>query len=259
MNRTGMVIQPNKAIVGANAFAHESGIHQDGVLKHKETYEIIQPETIGKNVNNNIVLGKHSGRNAFFTKIGELVDDTPYSFVMQEKSRLEALFIEFKKLCDIKKGITDADIFALIESGNKVNMSTRYELESLNVVSGTNALSTATICLIDHETSVPEESASINSNNDKKVDAAIGHGAVHAIFSCINRITRMDPVLVNYDVKSVTEGSDSLGKVTIRLQESQNKGKMIVGYGTDEDVLIASAKAYLEALNRMIWTKAADM
>ncbi|TPX55294.1 2-isopropylmalate synthase [Powellomyces hirtus] len=300
--KTGMVIQANKAIVGANAFAHESGIHQDGVLKHKQTYEIIEPAVVGI-PSNSLVLGKHSGRNAFRTRVEEITQNSIYDDILKTDATIfEKLFLAFKKLADTKKsGVTDQDMFALLDDQLNVHDSGRetYLFKSCQVVSGSGVLSTATVTIIDttmtkaaSNTSIDtDESSPIASTKDvsavegvERCDAAIGHGPVHAIFSAINRLIGFTNVLASYEVKAVTEGSDSLGRVVVRIHESDESAddedqqrhskaprlenehsatwpsankdrKTYQGQGTDEDILVASAKAYINAVNRMAEAK----
>ncbi|KAJ3186637.1 hypothetical protein HDU85_007457 [Gaertneriomyces sp. JEL0708] len=288
--KTGMVIQPNKAIVGANAFAHESGIHQDGVLKNKQTYEIIEPGVVGI-PSNSLVLGKHSGRNAFRTRLEQLIQNSVYEDVFKnDPSVFEKLFIAFKKLADTKKrGVTDQDLYALLDDQLNMHDSGRetYHFKSIQVVSGSGVLSTATVTILD----TSECTTSGTTNGDGRVtttsengpqgvercDAAIGHGPVHAIFSAINRLTGHTNLLASYEVKAVTEGSDSLGRVVVRIHDADeeegmdensrptkvprlendssalmNDKQTYQGQGTDEDILVASAKAYINAVNRMV-------
>ncbi|KAJ3023166.1 hypothetical protein HKX48_004107 [Thoreauomyces humboldtii] len=305
--KTGMVIQANKAIVGANAFAHESGIHQDGVLKNKSTYEIIEPSVVGI-PSNSLVLGKHSGRNAFRTRLEEITKDSVYEDVVKQKATgddagkqhaqaFEKLFAAFKKLADTKKrGVTDQDLFALLDDQLNVNDSGQatYLFRSCQVVSGSGVLSTATVTIVDTSmtkvTSVTsldgEEPSSPTKNGDvqegvERCDAAIGHGPVHAIFSAINRLIGFTNVLAAYEVRAVTEGSDSLGRVVVRIHEEDEEDDAdqrpskaprlenedtasgpwgdrkitYQGQGTDEDILVASAKAYINAVNRMVEAK----
>ena len=268
--RTGMMIQPNKAIVGGNAFAHESGIHQDGVLKHKETYEIMQPEVVGI-PSNSLVLGKLSGRNAFKSRLETLIkSSTVYqSAILSDPKTMERLFVSFKKLADTKKrGVNDQDLFALLDEELNIHSSgpETFTFVSLQVFSGSQVKATATVSVLD--ISNPESPV-------EKVDAAIGHGPVHSIFSAINRIIGCRSVLASYDVKAVTEGSDSLGKVTVKIMPEEGPSspetsqvnlvigerftsnafenvQVFQGIGTDEDILVASAKAYVQALNKYL-------
>ncbi|TPX33458.1 2-isopropylmalate synthase [Synchytrium microbalum] len=273
--RSGMVIQPNKAIVGANAFAHESGIHQDGMLKNRSTYEIMEPAILGI-PSNHLVLGKHSGRAAFKVRIEQVLGQAVYADKFKDAAVMDELFARFKKLADTKKrGVTDQDLYALLDdmSMSSINRET-YKIKSAQVVSGSGVLATATVAILDY------------SNNAttpvERMDAAMGHGPVHAIFRCINRLTGHNNVLASYEVKAVTEGSDSLGKVLVRIQEGVSESTddkprihndegqdgsfasdhasrfetSFQGQGTDEDILIASAKAYVMAINKLVDFKA---
>ncbi|GES96172.1 2-isopropylmalate synthase [Rhizophagus clarus] len=198
---SGMIIQPNKAIVGANAFLHESGIHQDGVLKNKLTYEIIRPEDVGV-FNVNLVLGKLSGRNAFRARLEEL----GYSNMSEDD--VNTAFESFKALADTKKRITDHDILALLSDQVSSSKSQRFELQSIQVVSGTHDMSTATVKLKD------------NSHNKELIDAAIGpSGPIMAVFGAIQRLVQRKIRLLNYEVRAVSEGMDALGKVSLRITE----------------------------------------
>ncbi|CAB4482780.1 2-isopropylmalate synthase [Rhizophagus irregularis] len=244
---SGMVIQPNKAIVGANAFLHESGIHQDGVLKNKLTYEIIRPEDVGI-FNVNLVLGKLSGRNAFRTRLEEL------GYGDMSEDDVNVAFGRFKALADNKKRITDHDILALLSDRVSSGDSQRFELQSIQVVSGTHDMSTATVKLKD------------NSHNKELVDAAIGRsGPIMAVFGAIQRLVQRKIRLLNYEVRAVSEGMDALGKVSLRItgdvDDSENgeakdskksSNAVYLGNGTDLDVVTASAKAYINAINRMV-------
>jgi len=238
-----MVIQPNKAIVGGNAFLHESGIHQDGVLKNKLTYEIIRPEDVGV-FNVNLVLGKLSGRNAFRSRLEEL----GYSSMSEED--VNVAFASFKALADTKKRVTDHDILALLSDRVSSGDSQRFELQSIQVVSGTHDMSTATVKLKD------------NSHNKELVDAAIGpSGPIMAAFGAIQRLVQRKIRLLNYEVRAVSEGMDALGKVSLRITEDvddsengeieKSSNAVYLGNGTDLDVVTASAKAYVNAINRM--------
>ena len=231
---TGMVVQPNKAIVGKNAFAHESGIHQDGVLKNAATYEIINPELVGV-PKNNIVLGKHSGRNALKSRVTEL------GFTLTDVE-LNDFFVKFKKLADSKKNITDDDIISVLT--NETDAKLFYSLKSLQIVAGTSALATVSVELLK------------SGDEDPIADAAVSkNGALSAIFDCLNRIIAKDDLFVtleHYQVNSITEGGDSIGQVSVRVKSEIN-GKVIVvgGHATDVDVLIASANAYIKAISRV--------
>jgi 2-isopropylmalate synthase len=225
---TGMIVPPNKAIVGANAFAHESGIHQDGVLKEKTTYEIIRPETVGL-TDSHLVLGKHSGRHAFREKLEEL----GYELTEEE---LLTTFKKFKELCDKKKTVTDDDIIALIDEEHAQREHEFFKLEYFHISSGNQALPTATVRLRVFHDALQDE-------------AAVGNGAVEAIFRAIDRITQLPVELLQYHIQSVTGGQDALGEVRVQIRYEnliQN------GRGTSTDVLEASAKAYLDAVNRLM-------
>lgn len=225
-NLTGMFVQPNKAIVGANAFAHESGIHQDGVLKHKLTYEIMDAQSIGL-TENQIVLGKHSGRNAFRTRLKEL------GFELSD-SELEKAFIRFKELADKKKEITDWDLEALVNDEFQ-QMPELFRLDRVQVSCGDHACPTATVTIV-------------NPDGAELTDAAIGTGPVDAVYKAINRVVKIPNQLVEFSVKSVTEGIDAMGEVTIRLR---HEGRMFSGHAANTDIVVASAHAYTNALNRL--------
>ena len=242
---TGMVVQNNKAIVGKNAFQHESGIHQDGVLKHKQTYEIMNPTLLGI-PNNTIVLGKHSGRNALKSRLAEL------GVVLNNNEQLNELFVRFKKLADSKKSITDDDLIALHTTLSAATTTTQpatdaYHLHSLQIVGGTSALSTVSIEL------------QINGNDVILADAVVGkNGMLSAIFQCVNKLVKDHdtlPVvtLINYQVNSVGDGGgDSIGQVSVQVKSNIGDREMVVGgHATDVDVLIASCLAYLKAISRI--------
>ncbi len=222
---TGMSVQPNKAIVGANAFAHESGIHQDGLLKEKSTYEIIRPETIGLH-KTKFVLGKHSGRHAFRTRLHEL----GYTLGDEE---INSAFERFKKLADQKKDIFDEDIEALVAEEVTMVPET-YSLIDLHIISGTNQKPTATVKL----------------KVGKKIIEKTGHGdgPVDAVFKSITSITDTKSRLLKYEVKAITGGTDALGEVVCSLEEGH---RSVSGHGADTDIIIASAKAYINALNKL--------
>ncbi|MGF1536450.1 MAG: 2-isopropylmalate synthase [Elainellaceae cyanobacterium] len=225
-NLTGMFVQPNKAIVGANAFAHESGIHQDGVLKHKLTYEIMDAESIGL-TNNQIVLGKHSGRNAFRTRLQEL----GYDLSDQD---LNKAFLRFKALADKKKEISDWDLEAIVNDETQ-HTPIAYTLQHVQVSCGDHAQPTATVCVLTPE-------------GTELMDAAIGTGPVDAVYKAINRVIDLPNQLIEYTVKSVTAGIDAIGEVTIRLR---HEGRLFSGHAANTDVVVASAQAYMNALNRL--------
>lgn len=228
---TGIYVQPNKAIVGANAFAHESGIHQHGVLAQKSTYEIMTPESIGL-VKNKMILGKLSGKHAFEDRLKELGFEN-----LSEEDIMKA-FKKFKDLADKKKEITDRDIEALIE-GNVSSVKEIYEVESFQVLDGNKILSTATI--------------SLKKDDEVISEASTGDGPVDAAFNAIDKIVGCKLKLDDYSLRSVTEGKDALGEVTIRVV-SETEGKAI-GRGVSTDVIEASIFAYINAINRL---KSAD-
>lgn len=225
-NLTGMMVQPNKAIVGANAFAHESGIHQDGVLKNRLTYEIMDAESIGLTTNQ-IVLGKLSGRNAFRTRLQELGFDL-------SEDELNKAFLRFKEVADKKREITDWDLEAIVN--DEIQQPPElFRLELVQVSCGDHSSPTATITL--------------RTPDGKELsDAAIGTGPVDAVYKAINRVVNIPNELTEYSVKSVTAGIDAMGEVTIRLK---HEGKTYSGYAANTDIIVASARAYISALNRL--------
>lgn len=224
---TGIQIQPNKAIVGANAFAHESGIHQHGVLSCRETYEIMTPESIGLK-KSLVVLGKHSGTHAFEQRLKEL----GYTNLSQEK--INEAFQKFKDLADRKKEICDEDIESLIRQ-EIVHEKEVFQLESFHISSGNNLSATATV-KIKNEEGISEE-------------AACGEGPINAVFKAIDRAVGLEINLKDYFLKSITGGTDSLGEVSVRIE---NNGKIFTGRGISIDIIEASAKAYINAINRML-------
>ena len=224
---TGFVVQPNKAIVGANAFRHESGIHQDGVIKVPITYEIMRPKTVGIPASS-LVLGKLSGRHAFKERLAEL----GYSL---SEADLDRAFSAFKELADKKKGITDRDIESLIAEELRT-VSEMYHLDRVQISCGDRGIPTASVRLIDPEGQV-------------LADAALGSGPVDAMYKAINRIVGVPNELTEFAVKSVTEGIDAIGEVLIRIE---SEGITYTGRGADTDIIVASAKAYMNALNRFL-------
>ena len=222
---TGISVQPNKAIVGANAFAHESGIHQDGLLKEKTTYEIITPESIGLH-STKFVLGKHSGRHAFKTRLQEL------GYVLGDEE-LNSTFERFKRLADQKKDIFDEDIEALI-SQDVTKVPEVYSLIDLHVVSGINQKPTATVKL------------KIGENIIDRMEH--GDGPVDATYKAIASMTDTKSHLLKFEVKGITGGTDALGEVVVSLEED---GRTVRGHGADTDIIVASAKAYINALNKL--------
>ncbi len=225
-NLTGVIVQPNKAIVGSNAFAHESGIHQDGVLKNKLTYEIMDAQSIGL-TDNQIILGKHSGRNAFRTRLREL------GFELSEAD-LNKAFVRFKDVADKKKEISDWDIEAIVNDEIR-QPPELFRLELVQVSCGDNSSPTATVSIR-------------NPEGKELTDAAIGTGPVDAVYKAINRVVNVPNQLIEFSVQSVTEGIDAIGEVTIRLRHND---KVYSGRAANTDIIVASARAYIKALNRL--------
>lgn len=225
---TGFPVQPNKAIVGANAFAHESGIHQDGVLKHRETYEIMTAQSVGWNANK-MVMGKHSGRAAFRSRLEELGT----SFATD--AELNSAFARFKELADKKHEIFDEDLLALVSDTRATAASEVFQLVSLSVTSQTG------------ETPVAEITVSVDGE-EKQVKSE-GSGPVDAAFKAIEQLAQSEASLQLYSVNAITEGTDSQGEVTVRLEKA---GRIVNGLGADTDIIIASAKAYIHALNMLM-------
>jgi 2-isopropylmalate synthase len=226
---TGIPVQPNKAIVGANAFAHESGIHQDGLLKERTTYEIMKPESVGL-VKTQLVLGKHSGRHAFRDKLVQM----GYELSDEELNRA---FDRFKRLADQKKEVFDEDIEAIV-SDEVQHITEVYLLKSLRAESGTGITPTATVELV------------VNGSVVKRTGS--GDGPVDAVYRTIASITGTGSRLDAYLVKGITGGTDALGEVTVKVDEG---GKKVAGHGADTDIIVASAKAYVNALNKLEYWK----
>ena len=229
---TGFAVQPNKAIVGANAFRHASGIHQDGVLKDRTTFEIMDPQSIGW-PSNELVLGKLSGRAGLRSRL----DDLGYHL---DQDNLNEAFELFKNLADRKPEVTNADLVALMSSQRRIaDVPAVYSLEHVQVTCGNHDVPTATVTLVD-------------SDDNSSTDAAIGTGPIDAVYKAINRIIDVPNRLTEYRVDAVTEGIDALGDVTIRIEKDE---RAYVGRGSDTDIIVASAKAYMNALNRLIATE----
>jgi 2-isopropylmalate synthase len=226
-NVTGFPVQFNKAIVGKNAFAHESGIHQDGMLKNKKTYEIMTPESVGV-TKSSLIMGKHSGRNAFKDKASEL------GYPNLDEEFINNAFAKFKDLADKKKHIFDEDIIALIDD-DLMKHNNAVSLKSLEVFAGTKGPQKAII-----ELTIYDEVKKVESEGD---------GPVDAIFKAIKKIYPHNANLQLYQVQAVTEGTDAQATVSVRIEE---KGKISVGQAADTDTLVASAKAYINALNKLI-------
>jgi 2-isopropylmalate synthase len=223
---TGVTVQRNKAIVGQNAFAHESGIHQDGILKFRETYEIMDPSSVGI-PKSSLVLGKHSGRHAFKDRVVGL------GYVLNE-TQLEVAFNKFKALADKKKEVFDEDIEALIDDQLELSDGL-WELAGLQVTAGSNTIPTATVTLKDKSGVLAQ-------------DASIGDGPVDAIYSTVQRLTGIRCNLTSYRIRSVSKGKEAMGEVQIEIEHS---GKVLRGRGISTDILEASALAYLSAINRL--------
>ena len=221
----GVAVQPNKAIVGINAFAHEAGIHQDGVLKNRSTYEIMTPESVGF-ATNNMVLGKHSGRHAFEERIKAL----GYELT---KDQINEAFKNFKDLADKKKDVSDRDIEALVNQ-EVVTFEDYYKVKSFNVTTGTSVSSTATVI--------------ITYNGKESVEAAVGEGPVDTLYKAIERAIDVKPHLVDFSLKSITGGSDALGEVKVKLELN---GKKVLGIGVSPSIVEASLFAYMNALNKV--------
>lgn len=242
-NYTGIAVQANKAIVGANAFAHEAGIHQDGLLKNQSTYEIMRPETVGLH-RSKLVLGKHSGRHALRVRLAELGFDL-------DDDELKQTFARFKDLADKKKTITDADLEALV-SDEIYQPQEIFRMDGLQVACGTIGLPTATVRLI-------------GPDGELHVQAAIGTGPVDAVYKAIDAIIQVPNTLLEFSIRAITEGIDALGEVTVRVkaengsiprktspQSGRERRLTFGGHGADTDIIVASAKAYLAALNKIL-------
>lgn len=240
-NYTGIVVQPNKAIVGANAFAHEAGIHQDGMLKHQTTYEIMRPEDVGVN-QTKLVLGKHSGRHALRTRLAELGHSL-------DEVELDKAFARFKELADRKKVIVDADLEALI-ADEFYRPRDVYLLNDMQVTCGTMGMPTATVRLRGPDGTVHTQ-------------ASVGTGPVDAVYKAINAIVNVPCELLEFNIHAITEGIDALGGVTVRIQGADDHTSMDAqseahyprvygGHGADTDIIVASAKAYINAVNKLI-------
>jgi len=241
---TGISVQPNKAIVGANAFAHEAGIHQDGMLKSHLTYEIMRPETVGLS-SSRLVLGKHSGRHAFRVRLGEM------GYGDLSDAEVNIAFERFKRLADKKKVVADADIEAII--ADEIYQPTEtWHLNHIQVSCGDHSIPTATVSLT-------------GPGGEVYQDADVGSGPVDAVYKAINRIVGVPNTLTEFSVKAVTEGIDAVGEVTIRIQPDNGQDEQTFnpqtgkpffrtfsGHGASTDIIVASARAYLSALNKML-------
>ncbi len=223
---TGFVIQPNKAIVGANAFAHESGIHVDGILKERSTYEIMTPETIGLS-SSRMVLGRHTGRHGFADRCRKL------GYNLSE-TEIEQAYARFVEIADKKKEVFDEDVAAIVNDGIRVVEHT-YELAYLHVASGTGTLPTASV--------------KMQVKGKIKLAAAVGDGPVDAAYEAIRKAIGISPKLENYSIRAVTSGKEALGEATVRIGQN---GRTYIGRGISTDIIEASAKAYVDAINRMV-------
>ena len=230
-NYMGVPVQPNKAVVGANAFAHEAGIHQDGMLKSADTFKIMTPESVGL-TQSRLVLGKHSGRHALRARLEEL------GFAVAD-DELREVFRRFKTLADAKKNVTDADLEALFADESHKPQE-YFRLEDIQIVCGTMGMPTATVRLL-------------NETGEQIIQAAVGTGPVDASFRAVDAVVQTDNILLEYSVHSVTEGIDALGEVTVRITTPDGQ-RSFGGYGADNDIIVASVRAYMAALNRMIAT-----
>ena len=224
---TGFVVQPNKAIVGANAFRHQSGIHQDGVIKRAITYEIMNPREVGIPASS-LVLGKLSGRHAFRERLAEL------GYALAEED-LDRAFTAFKEIANKKKEVTDRDLETIVAQEMRA-ISETFHLNHVAVSCGNNSIPTATVRLIDHHGQVHEA-------------AAMGTGPIDAVYKAIRTITMEHDKLIEFSVNSITEGIDAVGEVLVRIESD---GIMYTGRGASTDIIVASAKAYMNALNRLL-------
>jgi 2-isopropylmalate synthase len=223
---TGVHVQPNKAIIGENAFAHEAGIHQDGVLKEKLTYEIMKPEDIGR-PSNKLVLGKHSGRHALAVRLKDLGFDL-------SGGELDRAFRAFKDLADRKKEVYDEDLMAIVTDEATQGAAT-YELDYLHVLSGTGIIPSATVKL--------------RKDGQPFQESGIGDGPVDAVLAAIDAITGLKGRLQDYAVRAATSGKDAIGEVAVKVEFD---GRLVSGKGSSTDVIEATARAYVSALNRFV-------
>src|SRR5512133_60059 len=230
---TGIAVQPNKSIVGANAFAHEAGIHQHGMLMEKSTYEIMTPESVGLKASA-LVLGKHSGRHAFKKRLEELgyeLDD----------DNLNKAFTRFKALADLKKEVFDEDLDSIV-ADEVMRVNEKYKLSHITVTCGSFAVATATV--------------QMEIDGEQLRTAELGDGPVDATLKAIKKLTKTDARLVQYNVGSITGGTDALGEVTVRIEGGE---RVVIGRGSSTDIIEASAKAYIDALNRLYFATERDI
>jgi 2-isopropylmalate synthase len=228
-NLTGMLVQANKSIVGANAFAHEAGIHQHGVLQDRRTYEIMQPEDIGL-TESKIVLGKHSGRHALQKKL----EDMGYKL---DKNTLEKAYHRFLEVADKKKDVSERDLEIIVAEEIYI-VPEDYTIEKIELKAGTHATPTAKVVL--------------RYKGKKMQKIAKGAGPVDAVYKAIEQLTKVKASLVDYVIQAITGGTDALGEVTVRIKD---KNRIYVGHGADTDIIVASAKAYLAAINRLLFNR----
>jgi len=226
VNFTGIPVQPNKAIVGDNAFAHESGVHQDGMIKSSQTYEIMRPEQVGRTASH-LILGRHSGRHGLKKKISEM------GYRLSEKE-FQAVYQKFLEISDKKREIYDDDLIAILNETRK-RMIKWYQLHDFHIVSGKNTIPTATVCLVKEK--------------EKYMRAAWGDGPVDAVYTAINKIVRVPVKLQDYSIKALSSGEDAMGIVNVTLGY---KGQAYYGSSSSTDIIEASAQAYLNALNRIV-------
>jgi 2-isopropylmalate synthase len=224
---TGFPVQPNKAIVGANAFAHEAGIHQDGVLKSRETYEIMRAEDVGWS-SNKLVLGKHSGRTAFTKRLFAL------GIEFESKTDRDEVFVRFKTLADKKHEIFDEDLIALVSESDSEQVNEKLQLVSMSASSITGE--------------IPKAVVTLSIDGTEKTASATGDGAVDASYKAVEAIAPSESKLLLYSVNNITTGTDAQGEVSVRLEKD---GRIVNGSGADTDIVIASVKAYVNALNRL--------
>ena len=225
---TGMVVQPNKAVVGRNAFTHESGIHQDGLLKHRKTYEIMRPEDVGFG-ETQLVLGKHSGRHALESRLHKL------GYKLSSKE-LDKAFQTFKQLADKKKEVFDDDLVALVDT-EIVSAPKTYELIFLSVLT--------------HSDKAPKVALSIRHKGKAHDATGSGNGPVDAAYKIIDKMVNPKTRLLDYQIRSVTVGKDAQGEVTVKVQD-QKTSKVVIGQGVSTDVIEASVRAYLDAINKIV-------
>jgi 2-isopropylmalate synthase len=230
---TGIVVQQNKAIVGANAFAHEAGIHQHGMLMDKSTYEIMTPESVGLK-ESALVLGKHSGRHAFKKRLEELGHDL-------DEDNLNRAFTRFKALADLKKEVFDEDLDAIV-ADEVMRVSEKFKLSHITVTCGSFAVATATV--------------QMEIDGEQVRTAELGDGPVDATLKAIKKLAKAEAKLIQYNVGSIRGGTDAQGEVTVRLERDE---KTVIGRGSSTDIIEASAKGYIDALNRLHFATARDL